>query len=50
MIIVKLQPEKPFTNADIKKLSKEVKGAQKIESKIEKGKQYIYLYLSEKQS
>jgi len=47
MIIVTLEPEKPFTNAEIKKLSKEVKGCKKITTEIKKGKQYILLYLEE---
>lgn len=48
MIVVKLQPEKPFTLREIKKLSKEIEGVEKITSEIRKGVQYIYLHIEEK--
>ena len=47
MVIVKLQPEKPFTLQEIKKLSKQVEGAVKVTSEIKKGKQYILVHINE---
>jgi hypothetical protein len=47
MIVVKLKPEAPFTDEEIKKLSKEIKGAVKIETKIKNGKQYFLIYIDE---
>lgn len=45
MIKVTLQPEKPLTDKEIKKLAKEHN--LKVKSEIKKGKQYIYLYVEE---
>ena len=46
MIKVKLQPEKAFTNVELKKIKKENPDL-KFEMKIEKGKQYIYMEINE---
>jgi len=48
MIVVTLEPEKPFTNAKIKKLAKE--NNLKVKTEIRKGKQYIYFYIDEKEN